>query len=69
MTTQILALFHPRSARTPLGFIGHAMDLHRQRRRLAALDDHLLQDIGITRQQALQEARQPVWNAPAHWMS
>lgn len=41
--------------------------LRRQRGRLAALDDHLLADIGVTRDQALQEAARPAWDAPAHW--
>lgn len=39
----------------------------RQRRHLLSLDDHLLKDIGVTRAQAEQEARQTVWNAPDHW--
>ena len=33
----------------------------RQRRALAALDDHLLRDIGVTREQALSEAQRPSW--------
>ena len=33
----------------------------RQRSRLAELDDHLLQDIGKTREQALVEAGKPFW--------
>ena len=32
-----------------------------QRHRLAELDAHALQDIGISRNQALAEARKPFW--------
>ncbi len=41
--------------------------LARQRRRLAELDDAMLHDIGLTRDQALHEARRPRWDAPDHW--
>ena len=41
--------------------------LARQRRRLASLDDHILRDIGLTREEAQAEAAQPVWDVPAHW--
>ncbi|WP_438826861.1 DUF1127 domain-containing protein [Rhodovulum iodosum] len=40
----------------------------RQRRRLAELDDALLRDIGLTRQDALSEARRPVWDVPQSWL-
>ncbi len=33
----------------------------RQRRQLARLDAHQLRDIGISREQALAEARRPFW--------
>jgi uncharacterized protein YjiS (DUF1127 family) len=33
----------------------------RQRRALADLDDHLLRDIGLTREHALIKAAQPPW--------
>jgi uncharacterized protein YjiS (DUF1127 family) len=33
----------------------------RQRQALAQLDDRLLDDIGVTRQQALAEASKPFW--------
>lgn len=39
----------------------------RSRKGLATLDDHLLQDIGLTREQALAEASRPGWDAPTHW--
>jgi len=33
----------------------------RQRQALLGLEDHLLADIGLTREQAEQEARKPFW--------
>jgi uncharacterized protein YjiS (DUF1127 family) len=43
------------------------VSLHASRRRLAALDDHALRDIGLTRAQAEAEAARPVWDAPERW--
>ncbi len=36
-------------------------DRHRQRLDLAALDDRMLRDIGITRRMAERECRKPPW--------
>ncbi|MCU0829223.1 MAG: DUF1127 domain-containing protein [Tabrizicola sp.] len=44
-----------------------ALALHRTRRSLALLDDHLLADIGISRDEAEHEATRRVWDAPVHW--
>lgn len=44
-----------------------ALSLHRQRRRLAQLDDHLLRDIGLTRAEAEAEAARAPWDVPSHW--
>lgn len=41
--------------------------LRRERNRLGRLDDRLLRDIGVTREQALSEASRPDWDAPTHW--
>lgn len=41
--------------------------LRRQRVALANLDDTQLADIGLTRQEADQEAVRPIWDAPSHW--
>ena len=47
----------------------HLSLVHRRgRRRLAMLDDHLLRDIGITREAALREAGRKDWDAPEHWI-
>ena len=42
--------------------------LRRDRRRLAVLDDHLLRDIGISRDDALREAERKGWDAPDYWI-
>jgi uncharacterized protein YjiS (DUF1127 family) len=41
-------------------------EVRRQRRELLDLDEHLLKDIGISRTEALQESRRPVWEICAH---
>ena len=41
--------------------------LRLQRNRLRDLDDHLLADIGLTREQATREAERRDWPAPDHW--
>lgn len=43
------------------------LGLWRQRRHLARLDDHALEDIGLDRAAARQEASRPFWDVPAHW--
>ncbi len=57
------------AARRPLRTRGlmELFGLWRQRRCLASLDDHLLRDIGLTRDAALREARRPLWDAPQSW--
>jgi len=40
----------------------------RQRRHLADLDDALLRDIGLTREEARAEARRPLWDVPDSWL-
>ncbi|MCA0042942.1 DUF1127 domain-containing protein [Celeribacter litoreus] len=46
----------------------NSLELRRQRKALAALDDALLEDIGLTREDAIREAQRPSWDAPCHWM-
>lgn len=43
--------------------------LSRQRRALARLDDRVLDDIGVSRDKALQEAQRPVWDVPQNWIA
>jgi uncharacterized protein YjiS (DUF1127 family) len=40
----------------------------RSRRRLAELDDRMLRDVGLTREEAGREAGRPVWDVPRHWL-
>ena len=55
----------PNSFLTILHRLGTAYRLgrmrYRQRRQLMEMDDRQLKDIGITREQAEQEARKPIW--------
>jgi uncharacterized protein YjiS (DUF1127 family) len=37
-------------------------ELARQRRALAAMDDHMLKDIGLSRADARREAERPFWD-------
>jgi uncharacterized protein YjiS (DUF1127 family) len=62
-----------RSASTPVTLGSFATNIQkrlavwRSRRDLAQLDDHALEDIGITPEQARAEARLSVWDVPANW--
>ena len=47
--------------------LGAFFAMNRQRRQLRDLDDHMLADIGITREEALKESRQITWDAPNGW--
>ena len=63
--TGISAPLSPRTS--PGGLAGlyrwcsHALELRRQRRALRDLDDHQLVDIGVTREEALCEAKKLFW--------
>jgi uncharacterized protein YjiS (DUF1127 family) len=49
---------------SPFGWVkvlGKMHDRWQQRQTLLDLDDHLLRDIGLTRNQAAREARKPFW--------
>ena len=54
------------ASRNPLaGFLRRSafcVSRWRQRRALADLPDHLLRDIGVTREQAAREASRPFWD-------
>jgi len=50
-----------------LGRIARALATRRERQALLTLDDALLRDIGLTREEALAEAARPLWDAPATW--
>nr|WP_255552327.1 DUF1127 domain-containing protein [Maritimibacter dapengensis] len=54
---------------SPLTLVARARAARRERRALAKLDDHLLDDIGLTRRAAWSEAKRPFWELPSrhHW--
>lgn len=41
--------------------------LHRERRALAALDAHMLRDIGVTDVERDAELAKPLWDVPQGW--
>jgi uncharacterized protein YjiS (DUF1127 family) len=43
------------------------LTLARQRRTLLKLDEHRLQDIGVPRHVAAEEAAKPFWDVPEAW--
>ncbi len=45
------------------------MSLARQRRALASLTQAQLDDLGLTRDQAMGESRRPFWDIPIQWNS
>ncbi len=51
-----------REATRPLTSFLKARKVARQRRELAALDDRMLRDIGVTRDHAERESRRPFWD-------
>ena len=61
--TWIAASPQPRSDRLTqvLVAVATALERHRQRKRLAELDPRLLRDIGVSAEDAWQEARRPFW--------
>lgn len=48
------------------GVFGY-LDLYRQRRALAKMDNAQLVDLGLSRAEAQAEAARPLWDAPNHW--
>jgi uncharacterized protein YjiS (DUF1127 family) len=56
-----------RSSTSHLRRLLNSFSLIRSRRDLASLDDQLLRDIGISREQAMTEAKRTPWDAPDNW--
>ena len=50
-----------------IGLLGHLYGVWRQRQALKTLDAARLNDIGISRAQAEDEARRAFWDAPNNW--
>ncbi len=48
--------------------IARGTAIRRSRRKLIELEDYLLDDVGITRQQARREAGRPLWDVESHWL-
>jgi uncharacterized protein YjiS (DUF1127 family) len=64
--TSTIGFVQPTAVRVPspfgwVEFIRQKHDRWQQRRALLDLSDHLLDDIGITREEAEREARKPFW--------
>ncbi|MCK0149112.1 DUF1127 domain-containing protein [Marivita sp. S6314] len=55
------------SQATVLERVNAALALRRSRAQLAALDAHLLADIGIAQDVAAAEAARPIWDTTAPW--
>lgn len=56
-------LFGWRTAWRLAAMLVHWRRLARQRAALADLEDYLLEDIGLTREEARREARRPFWQS------
>ncbi|WP_099824371.1 DUF1127 domain-containing protein [Oceaniglobus indicus] len=68
MSTLIRSAQHGTLHATRSGLIAvlaNALAARRQRIALAGLDDDRLCDIGLTRAEAEQESRRPLWDVPA----
>ncbi|WP_380053451.1 DUF1127 domain-containing protein [Falsihalocynthiibacter sp. SS001] len=55
------------SRRSILSLLALVAGTYRQRRALARLDDAALDDMGISRDEAMAEARRPIWDVPTTW--
>ncbi|KPN64164.1 hypothetical protein AKJ29_16065 [Aliiroseovarius crassostreae] len=51
-----------------LRWMTHALQIRRERQLLSEMSATRLEDIGVTRDQALNEAQKPIWDVPAHWV-
>ncbi len=57
----------PRPAARPWRWIDAAFATFRHRDRLSRLEPHLLDDIGLSADQARDEADRPFWDVPDWW--
>ena len=60
----------PRTRRRSGGVVSalfSLLSLHRSRVDLASLDEHMLKDVGLTKDEAKKEAERPVWDVPGNW--
>ena len=64
------AVISTRRTARKVPFLGVILRLHAiwaERRRLARLDAHRLDDLGLTRDEAQKESRRSTWDAPERW--
>jgi len=61
--------YAPVNARSFLTKLRMSLVARHQRAALGKLDDAALADIGLTRAQAVAEAKRPLWDVPANWRS
>ncbi len=52
---------------SPIAWLVHALEIHRERRALANLDATMLKDIGLTQADAQRESNRSLWDVPSHW--
>lgn len=45
----------------------NAIELRRQRNLLKSLDECRLNDLGLSREEALSESNRPIWDVPTYW--
>ncbi|MEE4188603.1 MAG: DUF1127 domain-containing protein [Roseobacter sp.] len=55
------------STRNMLAILKTRLDVWRSRRALAQLDARALEDIGISKADAISEVQRSFWDAPANW--
>lgn len=53
---------------SPINLLIAAFRARRSRAQLSALDDRMLEDVGITPREAAREHHKPLWDVPAHWL-
>jgi len=53
--------------RAALAALAAAFRIRRERDTLAGLSEHMLRDIGVTRDQARRESMRRLWDLPADW--
>ena len=67
LATTLSRLHRPFHSLSPLRLLARLAALRRARRHLERLDDHLLEDIGISPDRARAEAARPIWDVPPTW--
>ncbi|TCK99404.1 uncharacterized protein DUF1127 [Shimia isoporae] len=67
MTTYSIAERKPALRNKGISQVFNWLLLARQRRQLATLDDHALEDMGLTQADVARESKRAAWDVPAHW--